>query len=399
MKAACSTMVSMAQSHDTADPVPLRSRFRSLARRALPWLVASSALVLAACAPLPVVPETKPVAAALLVFPPPPDEARFVYERSLYGSADVVPEEESSRLRQLLTGEGPKGGGEGLGKPYAVAVFQGRVFVSDTVRRYVSVFDFPNQRFYRIGEDGPGQLAKPLGLDVDRAGNLYVADATAKAVVVFDKDGKFLRKVGGAKWFARLASVTVDPKGDRMYVVDVGGVRSNDHRIRVFNPVDGAHLFDFGSRGAGPGEFNFPYDVAVGKEGRLYVVDSGNFRIQIFDRDGKYLDSFGNVGKQHGNFARPKEIAADAEGNLYVVDAAFGNFQIFDPDGELLMFIGQHDARGGPARYMLPSGIFVDEDGRVYFVDQWLRKVDVFRPARLQPGQGYLAAKNRAVKK
>ena len=168
MKAACSTMVSMAQSH----------RFRSLARRALPWLVASSALVLAACAPLPVAPERKPVDAVALVFPPPPDEPRFVYEGSLHGSADVVAEDADFKLRQLFTGEGAKSG-ESLGKPYAVAVFQGRVFVSDTVRHSVSVFDFPNQRFYRIGDDGPGQLAKPLGLDVDRAGNLYVADATA----------------------------------------------------------------------------------------------------------------------------------------------------------------------------------------------------------------------------
>ena len=59
------------------------------------------------------------------------------------------------------------------------------------------------------------------------------------------------------------------------------------------------------------------------------------------------------------------------------------------------MFIGQYDERGGPARYMLPTGIHVDEDGRVYVVDQFFRKVDVFRPARLKPEQGYLAAKNK----
>jgi len=367
---------------------------RSSYRRAVRFVAVHAALTLAACAPLPEAPE-KPADAAPLVFPGPPETPRFVYERSLYGSGNVVAEEENSKLRQLLTGEGPKAG-EGLGKPYAVAVFQGRVFVSDSVQRFVSVFDVPNGRFYRIGDDGPGQLVKPHGLDVDRAGNLYVADSTAKAVVVFDKDGRFLRRIGGAKWFDRPASVTVDPKGDRMYVVDVGGVRSTEHRVRVFNPVDGRHLFDFGSRGSGPGEFNFPYDLAVGKDGRLYVVDTGNFRVQVFDHDGKYLKSFGRAGKQPGNFARPKEIAADADGNLYVVDAAFGNFQIFDPEGELLMFIGEHDERDGPAKYRLPSGIHVDEDGRVYFVDQWFKKIDVFRPVRLQPGQGYLAAKKKA---
>lgn len=354
-------------------------------------------LLLAACAAPPEAPKKAP---EIVVFPAPPDEPRFIFERSLHGSADVVAEDADFKMRQMFTGEAAKGG-EGLAKPYAVAVFQGRVFVSDSLQSFVGVFDFPNQRFYRIGTEGQGQLGSPLGLDVDRAGNLYVADATAKAVVVFDKDGKFLRRIGGAKWFTRLVSVTLDPKGDRMYAVDIGGNTSKDHRIRVFNPVSGEHLFDFGTRGDGPGELNFPYDLAVGKDGLLHVMDSGNFRISVFTRDGKYLDSFGKVGKQAGSFARPKEIAADAEGNLYVVDAAFGNFQIFNPDGELLMAIGQHSESDGPAKYMMPSGIHIDEDGRVYVVDQWHRKIDVFRPARLKPEQGYFATRNKpdAVKK
>jgi sugar lactone lactonase YvrE len=75
------------------------------------------------------------------------------------------------------------------------------------------------------------------------------------------------------------------------------------------------------------------------------------------------------------------------------VDAAFGNFQIFNPDGDLLMFIGERAEQDGPAKYMLPSGIAVDEDGRIYFVDQWFRKVDIFRPYALKADQGYLGRK------
>lgn len=361
-------------------------------------LLLACVLLLAACAPqAPKQAQAQAQAQALqgpLVFPPPPAEPRFIFERSLYGSDDVVPEDENSKLREMLTGEGPKSG-ERLSKPYAIAVFKGRVFVSDTVQRWINVFDFPNQRFYRIGDEGRGRLTKPAGLDTDRAGNLYVADSVTKEVVVFDKDGKFLHRIGGAEWFTRVGSVTIDPKGDRMYVVDIGGLDSKNHRVRVFNPANGVHLFDFGSRGTGPGELNFPYDLAVGKEGWLYVVDAGNFRVQVFDRDGKYLKNFGAVGKTPGSFARPKEIAADAEGNLYVVDAAFGNFQIFNPDGQLLLAIGEHEAQDGPAHFYLPSGIHVDEDGRIYLVDQWFRKVDVFRPARLKAGEGYFAARNK----
>lgn len=324
-----------------------------------------------------------------LVYPAPPDEPRFVFERTIRGSADVVPDAENSTLKQALTGEMRTS--EGMGKPYAVAVHKGRIFVSDSADRFVKAFDVPSGRYFVIGDrEDEGQLTKPLGIDVDAAGTLYVADATKKQVTVFDRDGNYLRKIAGPKFFDRLSSVTVDPAGNRLYVVDIGGVSSEQHRVRVFDARTGDHLQDIGKRGVANGEFNLPRDVAVGNEGRLYVVDGGNFRVQVFDRDGKFIKSFGAVGKQLGNFARPKEVATDKEGNVYVADAAFGNFQIFTPEGELLMFVGDRGEQDLPGRYMLPSGIAVDEDGRVYFVDQWFRRIDVFRPVGMKAEQGYL---------
>ncbi len=344
--------------------------------------------VLAACAQLPQDGEQR--AQRPLVYPPPPEEPRLVYERSIYTSADVVPDEKASEFRRMVTGE--MRSGEGLAKPYAVAVHEGRIFLSDSVERFIKVFDVPSGRFFRIGADEPGQLVKPLGLDVDQAGNLYVADASAKSVLVYDRNGKFLRKIGARKDFDRLTSVAVEPSGERVYAVDIGGVNSDEHRVRVFNAQSGERLFDIGKRGKAAGEFNLPRDVAITKEG-IFVVDGGNFRVQGFDRAGKFLRSFGSVGRQFGQFARPKEIAADREGNLYVVDTAFGNFQIFDPKGQLLLFVGERSERDGPGRYMLPSGIAVDEDGRVYVVDQWFKKVDIFRPVNLKAGDGRLARK------
>lgn len=347
--------------------------------------------LLAACAPLP---PAKKVDTGPLVFPAPPEEPRFVYERTIYGSADVLQETSESRLRGMLTGEGTRG--EGLNKPNAVAVFQGRIFLSDSVEAVIRVFDVPNGRHFKIGGDDPGKLTKPLGIDVDRNGNLYVADTGAKRIMVYNKDGKFLRGIGDAKWFDRLANVTVDPKGDRIYLVDIGGVASQQHRVRVVDAASGEVLFDFGKRGRDPGDFNFPRDLTVGKDGQLYIVDSGNFRVQIFDRNGKFLKSFGSIGRQIGQFARPKEIAADAAGNIYVADTAFGNFQIFNPEGELLMFVGSRSEEDGPAHYMLPAGISVDEDGRVYMVDQWFRKVDIFRPYNLKADAGFLGRRHGA---
>jgi DNA-binding beta-propeller fold protein YncE len=326
---------------------------------------------------------------ATLQFPAAPDEPRFLFERTIRSSGDVVPDTQADSLRRMVTGERPSG--EGLSKPYALAVYRGRIFVSDTVLRHVTVFDVPRGQVFRVGDDeGEGNLIKPIGLDVDATGQLYVADIGTKFIMVYGTDGKFLRRIGGEKWFSRLSSVTVDPGGRRVYAVDIGGVSSDQHRVRVFDAVTGAHLQDIGKRGSGPGEFNLPRDLAIGREGRLYVVDGGNFRVSVFDRNGRYLKSFGSIGQQYGQFARPKEIAVDRDGNVYVVDTAFGNFQIFNPEGELLLFVGERSEGDGPARYMLPSGIAVDEDGRVYTVDQWFRKIEVFRPVGVPAGTGFL---------
>lgn len=350
-------------------------------------------LLLAGCAVTTQAPKVQEIP----VFPAAPDEARFIYERTLYSSADVAKEDKNAELKRFLTGETKTG--EGLGKPYGVAVFHGRVFVSDTGLHSVAVFDIPGQRFFRIGEDDLGKLVTPIGLDVDGKGNLYVVDSGAKLVQVYDQDGKYLRTLAGGKWFLRPSGIAVDAEGSRIYVVDTGGVSSQEHRVRVFDAQSGEHLLDIGKRGTEPGELNLPRDVTVGQDGLLYVVDGGNFRVQVFRPDGTFVRVFGGIGRQGGQFSRPKEVASDMAGNVYIVDSAFGNFQIFTPDGQLLLSVGSRSEKDGMAKYMLPSGIAIDGDGRVYMVDQYFRKVDIYRPAKLAADAGFAVRKEAAVKK
>ena len=351
----------------------------SLKRVVLRALAAGAVFALAGCAVAPSEPE-RTAAAVQPVFPAPPAAARFRFERTLYGAKDVLGQAEGAALRKFLHHD-HQGTGPGLASPHALAVDRGRVFVSDLAERQIDVFDIPGRRYYRIGAAGPGTLQKPLGLSIDRAaGRLFVADAGANAVLVFDEQGQYQRSIGGPQWFTHLFSVTADPDGERIYAIDSGEGGKGEARVRVFAARDGRHLFDFGERGSGPGEFNTPYDLAVGSGGKLYVTDSGNFRVQIFDHQGKYLRSFGTVGTRPGQFGRPKAIAADAAGEVYVVDALLGNFQVFDARGAFLFAVGGHGEDGGPLSYLLPSGIAIDADGSVYFLDQGYRRIDVFRP-------------------
>jgi len=342
----------------------------------LPVLALGVAATIAGCAePQPPIKDE-----VVLVYPPPPEQPRFYYERTIFGSNDVVQETSSDRLRRFATGESARG--SGMAKPFDVAVFEGRVFVSDTVSRRVDVFDIPRGRYYEIGTTGLGRLTKPLGLALDRAGHLYVSDGTAKRVLVYDLEGNYLTSIGKFEDFDRPSAVAVNHDGSRIYIVDTGGVDSANHRIRVFD-ASGQHLADIGTRGGKPSEFNLPLDATVGPEGRLYVLDTGNFRVQVIGADWQFEMEFGKSGRFPGQFSHPKGIAVSDDGKIYVSDTSFGLFQIFNSDGQILMAVGERNEIGGPGRFILPAGIATDVDGRIYVVDQFFRKVDVFRPAEV----------------
>ena len=350
----------------------------SKASRILAVLGMASLMLFVGCAEAPKAPARK---AEVPVYPPPPDVPRFYYERTIRNTADVTADDKDGSLRRALTGENRSG--EGLDKPYGIAARNGRIYLGDTAARSVMMFDLNAKTFKRIGTQDPGGIRMPLGIDLDAEGNLYVLDATLKKIFVYDPDGKYLRTIAQDVKWSRPVGLTVDSATNRIYAVDAGGVESLEHKVRVLDLQTGKPLLEIGSRGNGPGELNLPRDVAIGHDGLVYVVDGGNFRIQVFDKDGKFVKTFGGIGRRSGQFARPKEIAVDHAGNLYVVDTAFANVQIFNPEGQLLLDLAARGDNDGPGRFMLPSGVAVDSDGRVYLVDQFFRKMDVFRPASL----------------
>lgn len=366
-------------------PYQVTRRHQHFWRGALSLLLAA---MVVGCASTPPAPEFVPP-----VFPAPPDPARFIFERSLSFSDNVEQTTRGDRFRMFALGETKAV--RGLIKPFGVAAYRGQIYVTDTAQRVVVVFDIAHGKYREIGQDKPGQLTKPMGIDVSSLGEVFVSDMTLRQILVYNTDGKYLRTFGDKTLLNRPSGVAVSPDGTRLYVVDTGGVESDAHQVLVFDAQSGTHLQTIGKRGVNDGEFNMPLQAAVGPDGTLYVTDKGNFRVQAFHPDGRFALAFGNIGRFPGQFASLKGIATDPQGNIYVVDTAFGNFQIFNKEGQLLMFIGERGAGGAPAKYMLPAGIDVDEDGRIYIVDQFFRKVDVFRPIGLQAHEGYAGDKTK----
>ena len=334
-------------------------------------MAAAGLMAVAGCA-APTAPERREP--PNLVWPLPPEQPRirfigeFRYQRDAEEGRDT-----GGSIADILLGRRDDDRGDAqLNKPYGVhADRNGRIYVTDTGYGKLVLFDTKNKKFDIWGLQGNGQLAKPIGVTSDSQGRVYVSDALQRRIVVFDRDGKFLNAFGGKEELGRPAGIALDEEAGRLYVVDI-----KKHNIAVFDPA-GTRIDTIGERGVGPGQFNFPTNIAMDRQGRLYVADSGNFRIQVLEPDGTFISTFGQVGDSLGSFARPKGIGVDSEGNVYVVDAAFNNIQIFNQEGTLLLHVGSIGR--DPGQFWLPAGMYIDESDRLYVVDQYNFRIQVFQ--------------------
>jgi len=301
-----------------------------------------------------------------VVWPSSPEKPRIKFIAS-YKYVEDLGESTWNRFVTKLTGRNPR---VLFRKPYGVAVTNdGIIYVTDTIGSIVII----DPKKHRPGVFMPEtvSLRTPVGIAYDNmTSTLFVSDVTLNRVFGFDKKGKTIWELGAEEKFENPAGIFFDENDRRLYVVD-----SQLHKVFVHDGA-GKGLFEIGRRGVENGEFNFPANVWTDRDS-IYVVDTMNFRVQIFDKKGGFKKSIGKLGDVPGSFARPKGIALDNYGHIYVVDAAFANFQIFDRKGNLLLFIGGNGE--APGQFILPAGIFIDRLDRIYVVDQLNTRVQEFQ--------------------
>lgn len=335
-------------------------------------------LGLVACAP--VSPRSQKVAKIpqTLLWPMPPDLPRFEFETVLQSAADIAPATDDDRWKRMLQGQPDTSNVLVINKPSAIVSRGGRVYVAEPGARAITVFDAARKRLFRFGLREPNVLKRPQALALDDAGKVYVLDAQLRKVMIFDGMGLFLDSIALGRTFSNPVGIATQGDGQTVYVVDRGNVDQDDHKVVALAP-DGTERFRIGPRGSGPGQFNIPLAAAVAADGTLYVVDSGNFRVQAFNAKGEFKFQFGGAGVGIGQFSRPRAISLDRDGNIYVADGGFNNVQIFNSAGQLLMPLGRLSRDPAPGHFALIAGIAIDETRRLYVVDHYFKKIEVFR--------------------
>ena len=211
------------------------------------------------------------------------------------------------------------------------------------------------------------------GIGVDSKDNVYLMTRMDARVLVYDKDGNFVRSWGENVFTERTHGIAV--VDDFVYSVDDG-----DHTVRKFT-LEGKQLMMIGTPGKssdtgydgktvasitkGGGPFNRPTDVAIASDGEIYVCDGyGNARVHRFKADGTFIQSWGGPGINPGEFHLPHGIGISPDNRVFVTDRENDRIQIFDRDGKFLE-MWEHVQR--------PTDISFDKEGRAYVSELWWR--------------------------
>jgi DNA-binding beta-propeller fold protein YncE len=326
---------------------------------------------------------------SLLVWPQPPAIGRVKYMD--YFSAQKKPPEKQQKVKSKswmdrMAGVDPNQAAARraginprfeLGTPYGLAVdSKGLVYVADTKVGAVFIFDPENKDTGFIKHGVDAKFGRIFGLAIDDADRLFVSDGQYNHVLVFNKEHK-LEGSFGEGILNDPAGMAIDEENRFLYVANTGS-----DQILVFDADTFKLLRKIGTAGKNhtltdPGDFSKPTNVAVDKDGNLYVSDTLNDRVEEFDADGQFIRTFGKNGDGPGDFTRPKGIAIDCDGHVWVADAGLNRLQIFTPEGNVRLVLGGFGWL--PGQFEALADITIDNKNRVFTSEQYLGRVQMFR--------------------
>ncbi len=306
----------------------------------------------------------------IAVWPPPPEKGRIKLLQVIQGPQDVIDKSSgvTKKIFDYITGN--KEEFIGFYTPQCIAADgNGLIYIADPSIGVVHKYNLATKEVQYIVQAGEKRLVSPVGAVLDSENNLYVTDAQQAAIFKFSPDGVFLHELDSKGTLRRPAGIALRSNGDRL-VADALA-----HKVFIFGKDD-----SFKGELAGTDfteSFSRPTYLAVDKQDNVYVTDTMNFTVRVFDAQNRYVRSQGQIGDVPGFFARPKGVALDSDQNLYVIDSIFGNFQIFDQKGDLLLYVGQEGTL--PGEFMLPSGIFIDRNDRIYISDTFNNRIQIYQ--------------------
>ena len=200
-----------------------------------------------------------------------------------------------------------------------------------------------------------------ISVDMAPDGHIWAFHRAEPPILQFDAAGNVIKSFGEGL-FVRPHGFHIDRDGF-IWATDQQGRDSKGHQVFKLNQ-DGEVLMTLGTKGVGgegPDTFNGPTDVVIGRNGDIFVTDGHfNNRVVKFSEDGAFIKAWGSKGTGPGQFDLPHTIAIDSQGRVFVGDRSNARIQIFDQDGT---FLDEWDQFGRV------SGLMITSDDTIYVAD------------------------------
>ena len=290
---------------------------------------------------------------------------------------------------------GSQGAGPGQFQgPHGITVGpDGFIYVADSDNHRIQKFTADGQFVAAWGEHSTAETEvgeaqgfnQPWDVAVAADGAIYVADTWNHRIQKLDAGGNLVaawgifgqygpQDAGGESAFYGPRGVAVGPNG-RVYVTDTG-----NKRVQVFEP-DGKFASQWGGGGVLDGYLDEPVGIAISPGGEVYVADTWNRRVQVFNSNGTYLRQWPIVGWDTGLPDEKPYLAVDNNEYVYVTDPGHYRVLVFDSLGNYVLSFGRYgfDERS----FALPGGIAVAQDGTIYVTDAAGGRALVFDPLNL----------------
>jgi len=263
-----------------------------------------------------------------------------------------------------------------LAEPYGLAVdSKNNLYVADQKVGAIFIFNTETREVELIKNKVHAHFVRIIGLAMDDSDRLFVSDPGLHHILVFDANHKAEDVITDG--MVEPGSLAIDRENRILYVSDVAL-----DQVLVYDADSLKLLRKIGTTGHNhelttPGDFAKPTGVAVDQDGNLYVCDTLNNRIEIFDADGKFVSTFGKAGDGPGYFARPKGVAIDSDGHIWVADGRQDRVQVFNQQTQLLITFGGHGLL--PGQFQGLVGIATDKNNRVFTSEMYPGRVQQFR--------------------
>lgn len=281
--------------------------------------------------------------------------------------------------------------------PNGVAVdSKNRIYVADSKVRAIFIINAETGEYQMIKNGSDANFKWLTGLAIDDSDRLFSADSGMKRVLIFDANHKVEGQI--TKGLYDPGGVAVDNENRLVYVTD-----AEQDLVQVYDADPPYNLIrTMGKPGTKhtstlPGEFAKPTGVAVDQDGNVYVADTWNNRIEVFDADGNLIRTFGKSGDGPGYFARPKGIAIDSDGHVWVADGMQDRVQVYTPEGRLLIYMGGHGLL--PGWFQSLVGLTIDKNNRVITTEQFPGRMQIFRYTTDSEAKAELERRNLEAQK